>query len=86
MSSTTVVLNACQARNDSGSLTPSFTGLVTGRCGKKERRPLYTGVLVQMGGRGGAVPDVRAETEDRNGLVRGTSVVEGTEDRGSGNS
>jgi len=29
MSSTTVVLNACQARNDSGSLTPSFTGLVT---------------------------------------------------------
>ena len=29
MFSTTVVLNACQARNDSGSLTPSFTGLVT---------------------------------------------------------
>ena len=29
MSSTTVVLNLCQARNDSGSLTPSFTGLVT---------------------------------------------------------
>ena len=29
MSSTTVVLDACQARNDSGSLTPSFTGLVT---------------------------------------------------------
>ena len=29
MSSTTVVLNVCQARNDSGSLTPSFTGLVT---------------------------------------------------------
>ena len=30
--------------------------------------------------------DVRAEIEDRNGLVRGTSVVEGTEGRGSGNS
>ena len=29
MFSTTVVLNPCQARNDSGSLTPSFTGLVT---------------------------------------------------------
>ena len=29
MSSTTAVLDACQARNDSGSLTPSFTGLVT---------------------------------------------------------
>jgi hypothetical protein len=29
MFSTTVVLNLCQARNDSGSLTPSFTGLVT---------------------------------------------------------
>jgi hypothetical protein len=29
MSSTTVVLNLCQARNDSGSLTPSLTGLVT---------------------------------------------------------
>ena len=29
MSRTTVVLDACQARNDSGSLTPSFTGLVT---------------------------------------------------------
>src|SRR3954463_115754 len=29
MSSATVVLDACQARNDSGSLTPSFTGLVT---------------------------------------------------------
>ena len=29
MSSTTAVLNLCQARNDSGSLTPSFTGLVT---------------------------------------------------------
>ena len=29
MSSTTAVLNVCQARNDSGSLTPSFTGLVT---------------------------------------------------------
>ena len=29
MSSTTVVLNACQDRNDSGSLTPSLTGLVT---------------------------------------------------------
>jgi hypothetical protein len=29
MSSTTLVLDACQARNDSGSLTPSFTGLVT---------------------------------------------------------
>src|SRR5436305_2626062 len=29
MSSTTVALDACQARNDSGSLTPSFTGLVT---------------------------------------------------------
>ena len=31
MFSTTAVLNACQARNDSGSLTPSFTGLVTSR-------------------------------------------------------
>jgi hypothetical protein len=31
MFSTTVVLNVCQARNDSGSLTPSFTGLVTPR-------------------------------------------------------
>src|SRR4051794_4746561 len=29
MSSATTVLDACQARNDSGSLTPSFTGLVT---------------------------------------------------------
>src|SRR3954469_16579184 len=29
MFSTTAVLNPCQARNDSGSLTPSFTGLVT---------------------------------------------------------
>ena len=29
MSSTTLVLDVCQARNDSGSLTPSFTGLVT---------------------------------------------------------
>src|SRR4051794_6937203 len=29
MSSTTTVLDVCQARNDSGSLTPSFTGLVT---------------------------------------------------------
>src|SRR5262249_26852907 len=29
MSSTTAVLDACQARNDSGSLTPSLTGLVT---------------------------------------------------------
>src|SRR5262249_46212676 len=29
MFSTTVVLNPCQARNDSGSLTPSLTGLVT---------------------------------------------------------
>jgi hypothetical protein len=29
MPSTTAVLDACQARNDSGSLTPSFTGLVT---------------------------------------------------------
>ena len=29
MSSTTPVLNPCQARNDSGSLTLSFTGLVT---------------------------------------------------------
>ena len=29
MSSTTLVLDACQARNDSGSLTPIFTGLVT---------------------------------------------------------
>ena len=29
MFSTTVALNPCQARNDSG-LTPSFTGLVTG--------------------------------------------------------
>jgi hypothetical protein len=29
MFSTTAVLNACQARNDSGSLSSSFTGLVT---------------------------------------------------------
>src|ERR1700694_5805319 len=29
MFSTTVVLIPCQARSDSGSLTPSFTGLVT---------------------------------------------------------
>jgi hypothetical protein len=29
MFSTTVVLNLCQARNDSGSLTPILTGLVT---------------------------------------------------------
>ena len=29
MFSTATVLNLCQARNDSGSLTPSFTGLVT---------------------------------------------------------
>src|SRR5690348_2172620 len=31
MSSTTVVLNVCQARNDSGSLTPSLTGSVTAK-------------------------------------------------------
>src|SRR5262245_15369580 len=31
MFSTTAVLAPCQARNDSGSLTPSFTGLVTTR-------------------------------------------------------
>src|SRR3954447_23159705 len=31
ISNTTAVLDACQARNDSGSLTPSFTGLVTVR-------------------------------------------------------
>ena len=36
MSSTTPVLNLCQARNDSGSLTPSLTGLVT-RDGDAER-------------------------------------------------
>src|SRR5829696_3397497 len=29
MFSTTTVLNPCQARNDSGSLTPSLTGSVT---------------------------------------------------------
>jgi hypothetical protein len=29
MFSTTAVLNPCQARNDSGSLTPNLTGLVT---------------------------------------------------------
>src|SRR5436853_6483218 len=29
MSSTTAVLDPCQARNDSGSLTPILTGLVT---------------------------------------------------------
>jgi hypothetical protein len=29
MFSTTAVLNACQARNDSGSLSFSFAGLVT---------------------------------------------------------
>jgi hypothetical protein len=31
MSSTTAVLDTCQARNDSGSLTPNFPGLVTGK-------------------------------------------------------
>src|SRR5437867_9007375 len=37
MSNTTLVLDACQARNDSGSLTPSLTGLVTSPAGPKTR-------------------------------------------------
>ena len=45
MSSTTVVLNACQARNDSGSLTPSFTGLVTITIELKRRLMLDGGIL-----------------------------------------
>ena len=71
------------ARGDSNRLDPQAQ---EGHCWEEERRPLYTGVFVQMGGRGGAVPDVRAEIEGRNELVRGTSVVEGTEGRGGGNS
>jgi hypothetical protein len=37
MFSTTVVLNPCQARNDSGSLTPSLTGLVTASLPQPQR-------------------------------------------------
>ena len=40
MSSTTAVLNACQARNDSGSLSSILTGSVTVRFYEETATPL----------------------------------------------
>ena len=53
MSSATAALNACQARNDSGSLRPIFAGLVTCAIGQEliraGRRVIFTtcGLMVQ---------------------------------------
>ena len=70
MSSTTVVLNVCQARNDSGSLTPSFTGLVTMR--QQDGRELR-GVVSSV-----ALGDARGA--DRPAAESGQSTCDQTKD------
>ena len=57
-----------------------------GHCREKERRPLYTGVFVQRGGVEEPSPTSERRLRMRTAWFRGTSVVEGTEGRGSGNS
>src|SRR5512140_1276706 len=49
MSRTTVVLDACQARNDSGSLTPSFTGLVTAEGKTYQPLPVRRQLILKAG-------------------------------------